>query len=46
MRERSIAGWKAKSKFSSVGPVGIFAVFSIVRTRRSSRPERSASHHG
>ena len=41
--ERSIAGWNAKSKFSSVWPVGIFEVFSIVLMRRSSRPDRSAS---
>jgi hypothetical protein len=27
MRDRSMAGWKAKSKFSSVCPIGIFAVF-------------------
>jgi hypothetical protein len=47
MRDRSIAGWKAKSKFSSVWPVGIFELFSIVRMRRSSRPARSARprHH-
>ncbi len=37
------AHYTAKSKFSSVWPVGIFEVFSPVLMRRSSRPDRSAS---
>ena len=42
MRLRSIAGWKAKSKFASVCPVGRFDSRSAVFTRRDSRPEISA----
>ena len=41
MRERSIAGWKAKSKFSSVWPVGRPDSLSEVFTRRPSRPDCS-----
>ena len=43
IRDRSIAGWKAKSKFSSVCPVGRFDSRSDVFTRRSSRPDSSAA---
>ena len=43
MCERSIAGWKAKSKFSSVWLSGRLETLSEVFTRRSSRPESSAA---
>jgi hypothetical protein len=43
MRERSIAGWTAKSKLSSVRPSGRFETLSEVFTPHASRPERSAA---